>query len=585
MDWTFSTRSACQPGGRGGEDSVNASAPLPGAVTGRRWTVPAALALALLLLAAGVLPGLRDEEATYHMEVLTLLSSQEVWLRMQTGETDAWRTPTLYGEPRIRKPPAVLGANLLAWRWGGAAKSGVDGRVWQARLAAAGLVALAVAATVALGLRVGGAGLAWRAGLVLATMFSVIKQGHLASYDTHLLGWVAPATLAAVGLVQAGSGTRRRLWILAAGLLLTVACLVKGPIALLFVLPLPLALALGASARGPALRGLAAALALGLLGLAPWYAHAVFNVPDGLAILRNEYEAERSKFQPPWYYLNLAGLVFPWSVALGFGLWHGWRSRSLRGAATTLFWAFLCVWVVLSIPGAKRQRYIIPLLPVAALVAAAGWQALAAGAFPARAARWFRGLHLGGVAGATVAGALYLVLQPWLVARGWLQAADVLDPAPAALAALGAGLVLAVAGVGLALRRGRDGAALAFTAVWMAAAYGGLMPAYASTAHGRYADRAVAEDVGRRSTGHLHVLRLPNPRQSTVDHKFALYAGVRVTRVAPESLAGAPPPDLIIPDEEAPWAVLPLDRYRVRERFLERGRSRAWLELAREPSR
>src|SRR4051794_31430667 len=80
------------------------------------------LTLLLLVLLASLPPLLIDlgeRDCTQTMEMLSLLSSQETWLRQQgwvdiPRDPNAWLMPTKMGEPRYVKPPMVVWLNMLA---------------------------------------------------------------------------------------------------------------------------------------------------------------------------------------------------------------------------------------------------------------------------------------------------------------------------------------------------------------------------------------------------------------------------------------------------------------------------------------
>jgi 4-amino-4-deoxy-L-arabinose transferase-like glycosyltransferase len=112
-----------------------------------------------------------------------------------------------------------------------------------------------------------------------------------------------------------------------------------------------------------------------LLIAAPWYVHAARQIIDPGAIWAEEWRAERQEFQPPWYYLGLLGLLAPWTVWLigGLALPFMAHARAARRRHLMPWIWFVLLFVFFSIPGAKQQRYILPIVPAAALLIAQMW--------------------------------------------------------------------------------------------------------------------------------------------------------------------------------------------------------------------
>ena len=84
-----------------------------------RWIqdspAPVLLFLAVVVYSVPTLWKLGVSDSMYHMENMTLLPSQETWIRQQHGDLDAWLTPSMRGRPRIRKPPMVIWLHMLSW--------------------------------------------------------------------------------------------------------------------------------------------------------------------------------------------------------------------------------------------------------------------------------------------------------------------------------------------------------------------------------------------------------------------------------------------------------------------------------------
>lgn len=167
------------------------------------------------------------------------------------------------------------------------------------------------------------------------------------------------------------------------GLLLALGMLIKPPFAVYLFPPLALVgwRALRARDRGKRLLNLAAALLLGSALSLPWYGPRLFGLPMQVGNRAFKQAAEAGYpdtltassllFYPrallPMFGL-LAGLLFVW----------GLLALARKPAARGLLWAASVVpfGLFLFIQN-KNLRYVLPLFPVAALIAAAGLRALA----------------------------------------------------------------------------------------------------------------------------------------------------------------------------------------------------------------
>jgi 4-amino-4-deoxy-L-arabinose transferase-like glycosyltransferase len=192
-------------------------------------------------------------------------------------------------------------------------------------------------------------------------------------------------------------------------------------------------------------------------------------VPNAVPLLVAEYRAERNQFHAPWYYLGLLGLVFPWTFALLRALLR-WSQREFRPTGRrALPWAwFLFTFVLLSLPGAKQQRYVVPVLPATGLIIADAWLAgtpAYQGRWRSRVERLLTALHWVALLLAAVLLALFLLLQDRLTAAHILPRAELVGLAPWLGLVL---LPLLLALVGLGWRRQRAGRQA--EAAWISAA-------------------------------------------------------------------------------------------------------------------
>ena len=216
------------------------------------------------------------------------------------------------------------------------------------------------------------------AGLLAALLFATAPFVVFSLLRFQLdLPLTAMVGLALYALVRA-EGFARPGWSLGVGLVLGLGMLVKPPFAA-YVLP-PLAwsawLALRAPDRG-ARRRLGLALGVALVLALPWYAPRLAGLP--MQIFNRSYTLAIES--PPT--LSVSALLFyPRTFVPQFGvlagllsLWGLWAVRRFP-RARALVWSAILPFVVFVLIQNKDLRYVLPLLPAAALAAAAGVAAL-----------------------------------------------------------------------------------------------------------------------------------------------------------------------------------------------------------------
>jgi 4-amino-4-deoxy-L-arabinose transferase-like glycosyltransferase len=486
------------------------------------------LALLLALVFPLFLSGLRSSECLYHMEVRSLASSQETWLRQQ-ADPQAWLLPSWNGAPRVNKPPLVVWLNLLAWR-GLPPEAPLDDLVYRARLVGVGLALLTLLCTVWAGCTLGSARLGWAAAVITGTSLFFIRQMRMASYDTYLVAFCALAVASALWAMQPAQpmqrAARHRIGWVVAGLALGLAVLAKGPLALLICGVPIVVIGLGLPRRrrlfvaGLIMLGVAALVAL------PWYLFILKTVPYARDLLQTEFEANRTRHAPPWYYLNILGLILPWCFWLLAGLWTGHRPRAdgstrLRSA---LIW-FGAIFLLLSLHTAKQQRYLAPILPAAGLLVAG---ALLFPAFkkPGLIVRLVR-FHAGFLMLLALLYGAFGGGQAWLVERGWLKQLEWVGlPGwlyPAVMPVL---FLLGLAVWRHARHANREGVVW-LTAGWMTLAATPALWAYSQSYHGRYEHRAEVEHIASLTRGQpfYHLTgTYTDARYVRPDPKFLLYS-------------------------------------------------------------
>jgi len=429
------------------------------------------LLLVVILLAClpPMLSGLGELDTTHTMENLAVFSSQETWLRQHgwheiEADRGAWAIPSRNTEPRLRKPPGVVWANLLAWSGlkPGDAGATPDALLYRARLVSVAMGLLLIAGVYGVGRSLGDRTTAAIAALVAGTMILTQKQARYASYDIYMAAWLAAAMGVAPlrGLLDAaerrGWGDALR-W-LAAGVAMGAAWMCKGPLAVgVFVLALLGVTLAGRSFRGVRRLGVGLLIALpaACVVALPWYVWAELNY-DLLGAMFREASHVQERSSPPWYYAGLLGLVFPWTVWLIGGLFLPWvrlGGARRRQALAAWFW-FVLVLAAFSVASAKQQRYILPVVPAAGVVLGGG------------ALRWPHAIVL---LGGAVAFAPFVLLQDKLVAWGVFEHPQV-GAMPAVWAVAVSAGMLVCGGLTAKWMLGKNKkplAAAAATAAWM----------------------------------------------------------------------------------------------------------------------
>ncbi|MCG6871067.1 MAG: glycosyltransferase family 39 protein [Gammaproteobacteria bacterium] len=349
------------------------------------------------------------------------------WEMWQRGE---WLVPYLNGEPYSHKPPLLFWSFHLGW-W----LFGVND--WWPRLvpALAGLGCLLFTRQLARQLWPGDLQTPRTASWLLAGSLYWAAFTPLVMFDMLLTACVL---LALLGLWRAGQGHHGGGWVmlaLAGGL----GALVKGPFVALPVFAPALLFFAWRPGGGREWPRWFAGLALAALGaaalLAAWLipALAAGGPEYSKAVLWGQVAGRVSESfahaRPVWWYLVWAPvLLLPWS------LWPGvWRRHVFSDPGTRFLWlAVLPSVLLLSLVSGKQPHYLLPLLPLLALlVARAGGSGVRWPALPL----WLLALAPAG----------------WLLA--WLLAVPLTRTGPYALPVLWAALVLLVLIVGALITR------------------------------------------------------------------------------------------------------------------------------------
>ena len=328
--------------------------------------------MAVALIAAATLPqfllGLGDRHIWIPLEARYALVAREM---LETGQ---WILPHLGGMVYADKPPLLFWSIALLSALG----SGVT--EWTARLPTA-LAAVGVCLmTWRLGVRCFSPTTGLLAALVLATSGGFFWSGRQALPDMLLTLWTTGAFWA---LWEWFTGKRRRAAV-AAGLCMGFATLTKGPVGAILPTLCGLIYFFMAHGQRPRLTGGDALLCLGaFLGVTlAWFVPAV--TLGGLeyaqaTLLHHSLEryARAWEHTAPWYYYLGAfpAEFLPWTLFLPQALVT--RSSLGQSQGRDGRWFTVC-WLVtilgfFSISTGKRDIYILPAFPAAALLVGWSW--------------------------------------------------------------------------------------------------------------------------------------------------------------------------------------------------------------------
>jgi 4-amino-4-deoxy-L-arabinose transferase-like glycosyltransferase len=342
--------------------------------------------LALLLTLAACLPSLLIDlggrDTTHTMENVTVVVAQESWLRWHDGDWSVWLVPSHDWKPRLKKPPMVTWMHFLAWADLDPAQAEPDLLLYRARLLAVAMGLIMLAAIFWMGMTLGDLRLAIIATLVAGSMFLFQRQARTSSYDIHFVAWATLSVAAALWAMnpRGGEVSRARLivgWLIA-GLAMAASTMSKNPLAVVIVaLPVGGAVVLLPGRRKAAVLGLLAAVAITAVIVTPWYVYVAEKYSTAEEKLVREFTQPRGEdAQAFYYYVCILALLMPWTLWLISGLIHPFV-KAARGRRRLLLVAwlwFVLILVLFSIPAAKQQRYILPIVPAAALLVARVWR-------------------------------------------------------------------------------------------------------------------------------------------------------------------------------------------------------------------
>lgn len=310
---------------------------------------------------------------------------------VEMHDSGPWLAPTLNGQPRIRKPP------LPAWtsaamtpRATVAALNATDptGRRlaydwfawtlrWPALLMGAVVVLIAYGTARTIG---EDEATSLIAAIVCATSVLMLRNVRLITTDIHLTLWVAAANLFLLRGILVG---RAMVWLPLAGAMLGLAFMSKGPVAILqSVVPVLVwriwcgrrqTGGLQLVDRGLGMASVVAGLVFLVVGL-PWFVYVLSTTPDASRIWLAEVTragATSLSTDPVYTYANIVPLMTPWAVFCFAGLIAGVAQRKRHPARLLPVLLVLAPIIVMSFFKDKNDRYLLPMVVPAAVVAAA----------------------------------------------------------------------------------------------------------------------------------------------------------------------------------------------------------------------
>jgi 4-amino-4-deoxy-L-arabinose transferase-like glycosyltransferase len=313
------------------------------------------------------------------------------WIARDMAETGDWVTPRLYGKPWFEKPPLYYWSAALSFKLFGVSEAA-------ARLPSAIAALLATLALAWLALRLYGAETARWLLLLLPTSVAMIAFSHAASTDMPFSAALTLALVAAATILRLTTPTslvvakhaapdvnRARLSdVLRAalfGFFLGLAVLAKGPAALILSGGAVFFWALFTKRWRDAFRLLhPAAIAAFCFTALPWYILCARRNPDFFRVFIIEHNFKRfltpefQHIQPFWYYAAVLLIaLLPWTALLLWSAVTGairvWRTRTISAANCLLVcWAAFCI-LFFSVSKSKLPGYILPAIPVIALLA------------------------------------------------------------------------------------------------------------------------------------------------------------------------------------------------------------------------
>ncbi|MCE9687484.1 glycosyltransferase family 39 protein [Shewanella sp. AS16] len=321
-------------------------------------TLAALVAAGFILLRLWFFPLLPIDETRY------LSVAWEMW------QNHNWLVPQLNGEPYAHKPPLLFWLINVNWLC-----FGVTDFTSRVVIPVVGLSSFFLLSSIVNNFFANAARIAALAPMMLLSFLPWLVYSPLTMFDV----LVCVCLLASLYCMLKYGQEQTTGWLLAAGLAVGAGLLAKGPVMLVFWLPLVLSHHFWKPAPDLCsktwVKAALLATLLGILVVLLWaipaaifggetYAEAILwrqttgRIANAFAHARPWY----------WYLLLLPLLLLPWSLT---GIWRGaWAKTPLQRFA---LWGMLPQLLLFSLMSGKQVHYLIPLLPFAALWMACKW--------------------------------------------------------------------------------------------------------------------------------------------------------------------------------------------------------------------
>lgn len=286
-----------------------------------------------------------------------------------------WLIPHLEEEPILTKPPLFYWAAALCSRGGTVTEGSVR---LPSALAGVGIVLISMLLARAMfGWRA-----AWVSGWVLLTTNFFMHQTRYAELEALLALFTTAATYCFWRAATAASGTRR--WFCLFYLMLGLGMMTKGPFALTFpLIPIIGFVLLYKKSITIVRRDILLPSLLFFIVMLPWPCVVMYHYPDFYKLVLWETVIRAATgyvHQEPvyYYFTQLPREFFPWIFVLPCAalLALGARCASMRRQLVFILLWFFGNLVFMSLLKSKRDYYLFPLTPAAALLVGATWEVL-----------------------------------------------------------------------------------------------------------------------------------------------------------------------------------------------------------------
>lgn len=522
------------------------------------------LILCLAVCAIPLMVGLYDADVTDKSEAEALLRSRETWRLVTEGHETALLIPSLNREQAVDPPPMSTWIHIASW-WGLDAHT-ADPRelALRARAASVVMALLALLATYWAGISIGGAKVGRLATLALGTTLLFVYYARWATPHAALAGFTTFAIASGLWALRPMKdvnrvGRRVFGWLLA-GAALAGGILTAGPPALVFVLPpLIAAVTLTPFRRASNIVGLIFAIVLGLLGAAPWYLYVMDKAPGLQDVLFASLAIPDQLFVITGSHFKMLLLMSPWFIWLIGAMCQPFmRADKKRRRQLMIAWYwYVLLAVLMSVPAAHNPRYLLPLMPAAALMVGQLWAYHAALASQRQldpGVNLLRLPHWIVIGVVSVVGPAIIAYTPQLIERGYLESAAL--PGIDWPLALGWGAVLlAIALLGTRWHfKWRPRLAAYATTAWMIVAMTVGLYAFSNSPKMTYAYRDDAVRIARLTEGQpltLLASDTPGSRDSSLNERFVFYLGRHADPIHPDGLAASKPAFVIAPSDAA----------------------------------